>query len=56
MFRGRNVRVESDPPLPLLVDGEVIGATPAEFTVAPLAITLMTPCGADESPGGGNGA
>jgi diacylglycerol kinase (ATP) len=43
MLRARHVRVESDPPLPVFVDGEVIGRTPTEFTLAPRALEVMTP-------------
>lgn len=43
MLQARHVVIESDPPLPLLVDGEVIGTTPAEFTLHPRAIEIMIP-------------
>lgn len=43
MFRARHVVIESDPPLPLLVDGEIMGTTPAEFTLSPQAIEVMVP-------------
>jgi diacylglycerol kinase family enzyme len=43
MLRGRAVRVVSDPPLPVFVDGEVIGRTPAEFTLAARAIEILGP-------------
>ena len=43
MLRARHIRVESIPPLPLLVDGEVVGTTPAEFTVLPAAIEFLFP-------------
>jgi len=43
MLRARRVVVESDPPLPVLVDGEVVGTTPAEFTLAPHAIEVIVP-------------
>ena len=42
MLKARHVLVESDPPLPVLVDGDVIGRTPAEFTIVPRAIEVMT--------------
>ncbi|MCW5940978.1 MAG: diacylglycerol kinase family lipid kinase [Fimbriimonadaceae bacterium] len=38
----RWVRVESDPPMPVLVDGEVVGTTPATFTIRPRAIRVLT--------------
>jgi diacylglycerol kinase (ATP) len=43
MFRARNVLVESDPPLPVLIDGDIFGTTPAEFTLTPHAIDIMVP-------------
>lgn len=43
MFRARHVVLESDPSLPILVDGEIIGTTPAEFTLAPRALEIMLP-------------
>jgi diacylglycerol kinase (ATP) len=43
MLRARQVVVESDPPMPILVDGDVIGTTPAEFTIAPRALEVMAP-------------
>lgn len=41
MFRAHHVIVESDPPLPILVDGEIIGTTPAEFTLAHRALEII---------------
>lgn len=43
IFRARHVAIESDPPLPVLVDGEVTGTTPIEFTLHPAALTLLMP-------------
>ena len=43
MFRARHVLIESTPALPLLVDGEVIGTTPAEFTLSASALKLFLP-------------
>lgn len=43
MLRARAVHIESDPPLPLLIDGEVLGTTPVTFTLAPCALQVMTP-------------
>jgi diacylglycerol kinase (ATP) len=45
MLLGAHVVVESDPPMPLLVDGEVIGSTPFDVEVEPAAMTFMTPAG-----------
>ncbi len=43
MLQARHVRIESAPALPLLIDGEVIGTTPAEFTLLPSAIEFLFP-------------
>lgn len=43
MLRGRAIRVESDRPLPVLVDGEVVGRTPLVCSVAHAAIEVMVP-------------
>lgn len=41
--RVRSIRVESDPPLPVQVDGELIGRLPMTFSVAPQALTVIVP-------------
>lgn len=43
MLRGRQVHVESRPPVPVLVDGEMCGETPARFSVLPGALRLLLP-------------
>jgi diacylglycerol kinase (ATP) len=43
MLRARSVHIESDIPLPLLIDGEVIGTTPVTFTLAPHALNVLAP-------------
>ncbi len=43
MFRVKRGRVEATPPMPILVDGEVIGETPVDFEVVPCALKIMTP-------------
>lgn len=43
MRRARCIQIESDPPMPVLVDGDVVGTTPAEFIVFPGAIEVMMP-------------
>jgi diacylglycerol kinase (ATP) len=42
MLRARHIIVESDPPLPVLIDGDVFGTTPADFTLSPRAIEILT--------------
>ena len=39
-FRGRTITVDAERPLPLEADGEVLGTTPATFTVLPEIISL----------------
>ncbi|HYD54179.1 MAG TPA: diacylglycerol kinase family protein [Gemmatimonadaceae bacterium] len=41
--RGRHIRVETDPPGPVQADGELLGDTPFEVTVEPLAAELLVP-------------
>jgi diacylglycerol kinase (ATP) len=43
MLRGRHVTIESDMPLPVLVDGDVLTNTPVEFTLVSHAIHVMAP-------------
>lgn len=40
---GRHIRVETDPPLLSQADGELLGMTPIEITVAPRAVRLLVP-------------
>jgi YegS/Rv2252/BmrU family lipid kinase len=41
--RGSRVRVETDPPLPWQADGELMGTTPFDVAVEPLAARLLVP-------------
>ena len=41
--RTRTLRLEAATPLPVQVDGEVIGTLPMTFTVAPSALTVVVP-------------
>lgn len=43
MFRGAKVRLECEPKLPVLVDGDILGLTPASFEILPRAIEVMAP-------------
>lgn len=43
MLRGRVIEVESNPPMPILIDGEVAGRTPVRFSVRPKALRLRVP-------------
>jgi len=43
LLRGRVVSVEADVPLPIQLDGEQPGTTPARFDVVPKALRLRVP-------------
>src|SRR5579884_56309 len=43
LLRAKRIVVESDPPLPVNVDGDVMGTTAAEFTLTPHAISVLAP-------------
>jgi diacylglycerol kinase (ATP) len=45
VLRGRVVTVDADEPLPLQLDGEQPGTTPARFEVVPRAVRLRVPAG-----------
>jgi diacylglycerol kinase family enzyme len=40
-LRGKSIRIESDPPVPAELDGEVVGETPLDIDVLPSAIELI---------------
>ena len=43
-FRGREITVEADPPMPVQIDGERLEATtPFTATVRPLALNVIVP-------------
>ncbi len=42
-FRGRCLRIVTDPPLPISIDGEVTGHTPATVEIAGRAIEVVVP-------------
>jgi len=42
-LRGRKFRIESDTPVPIQVDGDEAGTTPAEITIQPLALEFFVP-------------
>ena len=43
MLRSKYVKVESDRPLPVLVDGEIVGTTPAEFEMLAGGLNIIGP-------------
>jgi diacylglycerol kinase family enzyme len=40
---GRKIRIESDVPVPIQVDGDSAGSTPAEIEVLPGALEIVVP-------------
>lgn len=40
---GRHIRLDTDPPLQVQADGELVGVTPLEVTVEPLAALFLVP-------------
>jgi YegS/Rv2252/BmrU family lipid kinase len=42
-FRGRSLRLITDPPLPISIDGEVLARTPATASIAERAIEVVVP-------------
>ena len=47
-LRARRVELSAEPPLPVQVDGDVIGETPALFHLAPHAVRLIVPAGSSQ--------
>ncbi|MBA3718010.1 MAG: diacylglycerol kinase family lipid kinase [Actinobacteria bacterium] len=43
LLRGSSVTVEADPPLPVVLDGEQPGTTPARFEIVPRALRVRVP-------------
>lgn len=41
MLRARQVRIETETPLPVFADGDVIGTAPVEFTLEPHAVSVL---------------
>jgi diacylglycerol kinase family enzyme len=42
-FTARGVAVETDPPIEVEADGELIGRTPVQFDVRPQALRVLVP-------------
>jgi diacylglycerol kinase (ATP) len=42
-LQGREIQLHADPPIPLQLDGDVIGLTPARFSILPLALEIIVP-------------
>ena len=43
LLRGRSVTIETDAPIPIQLDGEQPGTTPASFELVPQALRLRVP-------------
>jgi diacylglycerol kinase family enzyme len=43
VLRGRSIRIDADEPLPVQLDGEQPGTTPARFELVPGALRLRVP-------------
>ena len=50
-LRAATVRIETDPPVAMQADGQIVGPTPAEFSLRPRALTVVT-APAGPSPAG----
>ena len=46
LVRGASVTIESNPPLPVVLDGEQPGTTPARFEIVPGALRVRVPSSA----------
>jgi diacylglycerol kinase family enzyme len=42
-FHGRSLRIETEPSLPISIDGEVLARTPVTVKIAPRIIEVMAP-------------
>ncbi len=42
-LKGREIKIESDPPLPVQADGELFGATPFSVSIRPRALSVAVP-------------
>jgi YegS/Rv2252/BmrU family lipid kinase len=42
-LQGREIELRSTPPIPIQLDGDIIGQTPVRFSILPLAIELIVP-------------
>jgi YegS/Rv2252/BmrU family lipid kinase len=42
-LRGREILIESRPPIPLQLDGDVVGETPGRFSLLPAALEVIVP-------------
>jgi diacylglycerol kinase (ATP) len=54
--RTARVHIEADPPMPVQLDGDVVGSTPVEMEILPRRARLIVPVGKGTSPAGLRGA
>ena len=43
IIRGREIRIETDPPRPMQADGELLRLTPVDISVEPNAVRILVP-------------
>ncbi len=43
LLRGATIAITAEPPLPLELDGEIVGSTPATFSLLPQALNVFAP-------------
>ena len=53
-MRGQRVRIESEPAVPLEVDGELLGESPFEVEIIPQSIRIVTRLEAESQVAGGD--
>jgi diacylglycerol kinase (ATP) len=42
-IQGKEIELRSEPKIPLQLDGDIVGETPAHFSILPLAISIIVP-------------
>jgi diacylglycerol kinase family enzyme len=52
-WQARQITIESDPPQPLQIDGEMVGITPITIEVLPRAIRVLAPRGGQQGENAG---
>lgn len=49
-LRGRNITIDATPPIPLQLDGDVVGETPGHFMLLPAALEVVVPLDSGDAP------
>ena len=52
-WQARQIRIESDPPQPVHIDGEMVGTTPVTIDILPRAIRVLAPRGGQQGENAG---